>query len=266
MNKKKISHYKKKFLNQGFILLKNVISDSECESLKLKSETLYKRYGKYYSKYFPLEKTVYNLHNKDKQFLKYLDHKEIYPLVKTLLSTGSYQDNDNIIIQQTALRSPKHNYEQGLHNDARIIGCKYPLVVQVIWLLDDFTKDNGATRIVKGSQKLNSFPKNKKYKNEKILTAKKGSVLIFNGAVWHGSSKNVTKNDRWGMIFRYSRWFLKPSFDFNKNTPKKNFLRMNSTQKSLLGFNFNPPKDEFVRISSRTIKAEFPQKYYLRKS
>ena len=68
------------------------------------------------------------------------------------------------------------------------------------------------------------------------------------------------------MIFRYSRWFLKPSFDFNKNTPKKNFLRMNSTQKSLLGFNFNPPKDEFVRISSRTIKAEFPQKYYLRKS
>ena len=84
-----------------------------------------------------------------------------------------------------------------------------PLVIQVMWMLNDFTIENGATRIVLGSQNFKGFPENKvKYKNEKIITGKSGSVLIFDGSTWHGSSKNKLNKDRWGYaIYRYSRWY-----------------------------------------------------------
>ena len=52
---------------------------------------------------------------------------------------------------------------------------------------------------------------------------------------------------------------IKPSFDFNKNTPAKIFNKMNRIQKELLGFNFNPPVDEFERISTRTKIAQRPK-------
>ena len=57
-------------------------------------------------------------------------------------------------------------------------------------MIDDFTKDNGGTRVLPKSQRFNTFPINKKnYKNEIIITGKKGSVLLLNAAMWHGSSE-----------------------------------------------------------------------------
>ena len=126
-------------------------------------------------------------------------------------------------------------------------------------LLDEFNNLNGATRVLPKSHLKDSFPiMKKKYSNEKYLTGKKGSVIIFNAAMWHGSSKKLTDQERWGMIFSYSKWFLKPSFDYNKNTPLKIYNKLNSYQKELLGFKFNPPKDEFSRSSSRSKKPEKP--------
>ena len=65
------------------------------------------------------------------------------------------------------------------------------------------------------------------------------------------------------MIYSYSRWFLKPDFDYNKNTPMKVYKKLTKVQKALLGFNFNPRKDEFSRPSARSIKPDLPIKYSL---
>ena len=146
---------------------------------------------------------------------------------------------------------------QQLHNDARIIGSYFPLIVQAMWALDHFTKENGATRFVIGSHRFMKFPKNEKiYSGEKVIEVPNGSLIIFNGALWHGSSKaKKEKIRRWGIVCRYGRWFLKPSFDFQKNTPKKIFEKMNKNQRDLLGFRFNPPKDEFT--GNKTIQKKY---------
>ena len=256
--------HQKKILNNGFTIIKNVITRKECSDLKVKAIRIFKKLSKHYKIKNPIEETVYNLHNKDFIFLKYLDHKKIFPLIKSVLAEGSYNNNDFIILRQSAIRNPKFGSEQQLHNDSRIAGVKQPLILQAIWLLDDFNKNNGPTRIIPGSHKTKTFLKNKKkYFNEKLLTGEKGSVIIFDAATWHGSAKKISMEDRWGMIFSYSRWFLKPSFDYNLNTPKKYFKKMTHNQKELLGFRFNPPKDEFGEISSRSKKFIKPKLYSL---
>jgi len=76
------------------------------------------------------------------------------------------------------------------------------MVMTAIWMLDDFTIENGATRVVPGShvvttplakalaQPLAHHPR------EIVITGRAGSVLIFNGHLWHSGRKNESRGPR----------------------------------------------------------------------
>tara|TARA_A100001011_G_scaffold384639_1_gene457546 strand:- start:99 stop:896 length:798 start_codon:yes stop_codon:yes gene_type:complete len=263
MNTKERIHIKQ-VLNKGYTIVENVLSEKECSKIKKITKKLLKSYHLRKLINNPLEQTIYNLHNKDYVFLRYLNFKKTINIVKGTLSAGSYKNNDDIIIRQTAMRNPIKGHAQQLHNDTRIVGCKFPLVTHIIYMIDDFTNDNGATRLVPQSHLSSKFAENKKkYRNEKIITGKKGSALIFNASTWHGSSVKKNNEERWAMIYSYSRWFLKSDFDFNKNTPIKVYNKLSLYEKKLMGFNFNPPKDEFSRSSAKNKVPELPYKYIL---
>jgi len=260
----KNKHILNKLLKNGYVLINDVISEKECDNIKKIYETILKKYKKKIKIKNPLEDAIYNLHNKNEIFRKYIDHKKIIDLIKNALSEGSYGNKDLIILRQSALRNPKKGFAQQLHNDTRISGSKNPLIIQAIWMIDDFTKFNGATRLVANSHKFNSFPKNKKkYQKEVTIEGSKGSVLLLDASMWHGSSRKTNKNDRLGMIFSYCRWFMKPSFDHTLNTPKNIYKKLTNYQKELLGFKFSPPTDEFERKSSRSARNLKPKKNYI---
>ena len=75
-------------------------------------------------------------------------------------------------------------------------------VCNSIWLLDDFTAENGSTRIVPKTHKLSILPDeamedaNEKHPDEIRIIAPAGSVFIFNSHVWHGGTTNQTDHDR----------------------------------------------------------------------
>lgn len=260
---KKNKDYLKQLLKKGFVIIENVISEKECQKIKIIYKKILKKYSNKIKINNPLEEAIYNLHNKDDIFIKYIDHKKIIEIVRSALSFGSYNKNDFIILRQSAIRNPKKGFAQQLHNDTRISGIQKPLIIQAIWMIDNFTSENGGTRILPMSHKIDSFPINKKkYNKELTIEGKKGSVLLLNASVWHGSSRKRNNEDRLGMIFSYTRWFLKPTFDHTKNTPKNIYNKLNNFQKELLGFKFNPPLDEFVRKSVRSNKNIRPRKNY----
>lgn len=75
-------------------------------------------------------------------------------------------------------------------------------VCNSIWLLDDFTRENGATRIVPGSQRSGVMPQNVlkdpelPHPEEVVVEAPAGSVFIFNSHAWHGGTTNRTQQSR----------------------------------------------------------------------
>ncbi len=75
-------------------------------------------------------------------------------------------------------------------------------VCNTIWLLDDFTETNGATRIVPGTHKLKELPQdvledqNLAHPEEIKIIAPAGSVFVFNSHVWHGGTTNHTSKFR----------------------------------------------------------------------
>ena len=75
-------------------------------------------------------------------------------------------------------------------------------VCNTIWLLDDFVFNNGATRIVPGTHKLDELPNDalenplEKHPDQVLILAPAGSVVVFNSHVWHGGTTNLTQKDR----------------------------------------------------------------------
>lgn len=71
-----------------------------------------------------------------------------------------------------------------------------------LWMLDDFTSDNGATRIVPGSHLGLTFPEDEMknlqqtHPREICLTGTAGSVVIFTGHTWHSGVRNQTDAPR----------------------------------------------------------------------
>ena len=101
-------------------------------------------------------------------------------------------------------RNPLPGYgQQGLHADwkPRVRGEPF-MVMTAIWMLDDFTLENGATRVVPGSHKITT-PLAKslaqplaRHEREIVVTGSAGSVLVFNGHLWHSGRKNDSRGPR----------------------------------------------------------------------
>lgn len=270
MNQKVIDQIRE----EGYAIIENLISAKECKFYK---SLINKAYDKYSKKYPTAEKSVkkfhgqdtikmlYNLQNKDIAFMKLIDHPKVTPIISELLQTGSYQNSEPFILKLTTARSPfGKSKKQQLHIDSGIPGSPYPLVVQTIIAVDEFTRENGSTRVVPKSHKLKEFAKDgKTYPDEVNLNIPKGSIVIYDGGLWHGSGEKQTEGDRWAVINTYARWFFKTSYDFNKNTPLKIYTQLTDFQKELLGFKFNPAVDEFTRLSRRSETFDVPSDYRL---
>ena len=75
-------------------------------------------------------------------------------------------------------------------------------VCNSIWLLDNFKKENGATRLVPGTHKSGIVPQEEledpyaTHPDEVLLEAPAGTVAIFNSHIWHGGTINRTDQPR----------------------------------------------------------------------
>jgi ectoine hydroxylase-related dioxygenase (phytanoyl-CoA dioxygenase family) len=101
-------------------------------------------------------------------------------------------------------REPLPGYgQQGLHADwtARARSEPYRIVTS-IWMLDDFTAENGATRVVPGTHMLLTPPPksladpSSRHADQRVIVAPAGSVLVFNGHLWHSGTRNKTDKHR----------------------------------------------------------------------
>jgi ectoine hydroxylase-related dioxygenase (phytanoyl-CoA dioxygenase family) len=111
-------------------------------------------------------------------------------------------------------RSADPDSEQGqpLHVDmAAVPDDKGYWVCNTVWMLDDFTHDNGPTRMVPGSHKWGTRPQDvlgdpmAPHPDEVLLIGKAGSIAVMNAHLWHGGTANRTAAPRLAMHAFYCR-------------------------------------------------------------
>ncbi len=81
-------------------------------------------------------------------------------------------------------------------------------VANVVWMLDDFTPENGAMRAVPGSHRSGQRPPGESHPEEVLVTGKAGTVCVMNAHLWHGGTMNRTSAPRRALHSFYCRWDL----------------------------------------------------------
>ena len=98
-------------------------------------------------------------------------------------------------------------------------------VCNSIWLLDDFTADNGATRVVPGTHLSNKRPLDAledtaaSHPLEKLLIAPAGTVVVFNSHLWHGGTINKSNLPRRAIHSYYCH------YDVAQQTDQSRYIR-----------------------------------------
>ena len=108
--------------------------------------------------------------------------------------------------------------EMVLHADQIFVPEPWPANpqgVNVAWCVDDFTDENGATRVVPGSHRLNRKPTPDEAAKDSIaLEAPAGSIIVMESRVWHKTGNNRTEAQRRAGIFA---WYTRPIYRQQEN-------------------------------------------------
>lgn len=119
----------------------------------------------------------------------------------------------------------------------------FPLTTQNAWMLDDFTPDNGATRIVPGSHRSRKKPRwaEGELPDGKPLCAPAGSVAIWLSNTWHRSGPNSTDRPRRAILCYYCRSWVQPFSDLTHSVTAEEAGSYSPTVRYLMGFGSRPP-------------------------
>ena len=204
-----LSQEEKDFLDQnGYLILRNILSPQQVEMINQKLAELMTAEGVHAgaelmdSPYIRHPKEhgadrLADLVNKGSIFDVFYTHPRVLAGIAQVLGPEIKLSSLNYRAAKPGLGLQK------LHADwHEPIENKYYKVCNSIWLLDDFSAKNGATRIVPGTQLNGALPQDvlddpwAPHPDEVILTAPAGTVAIFNSHTWHGGTTNHTDQDR----------------------------------------------------------------------
>lgn len=129
---------------------------------------------------------------------------------------------------------------QGLHIDFKPNEERFPLA-SFILMIDEFCEDNGATGFVPRSHKWSAAPSEltngelTDYENQ-IQTAcgKAGSIIVFNGSVWHGHTANLTNLPRRSVQGAFIPRDVQSALNFKSQMRSETLLRISPLAKYLL--------------------------------
>src|SRR6185369_2344734 len=169
----------------GFTIVENAISPELIDELAETLARLERDLGaKPAGNGFEGHRTVriYNLLVHGAPFADVPVHPSVLPIVEGVLDPGC------LISSLSSIAIDPGETAQPIHADDMVIPLAKPhraIVCNSMWALTDFTAENGATRLVPGSH-LKANPEYGGRYETVPATMKKGSVLIWEGSLWHG--------------------------------------------------------------------------------
>jgi ectoine hydroxylase-related dioxygenase (phytanoyl-CoA dioxygenase family) len=112
----------------------------------------------------------------------------------------------------------------------------YPLIATATLLLTDYTREDGAFAFVPGSHTRCRHPVDfEDVEHAVAIDAPRGSLLVHDGRLWHGSFGRTKPGLRAGMAFAHSRMFMAPLEGFREHVTKEVLERHPERFAQLLG-------------------------------
>lgn len=140
--------------------------------------------------------------------------------------------------------------DQMLHLDDSMYPLRLPdtqLQISAMWALNEFTAENGVSRVVPGSHKEPppACDGTDVFDEDRIEQAvmPQGSLLLYLGATVHGGGMNRSDTPRAGLVNTYSLDWLRQEENQYLNVPRVIAESHSKTIQRLMGYCNHPSKD-----------------------
>lgn len=134
-------------------------------------------------------------------------HPDVVAMMQGVLGSGPLISSiSSIAIGPGERAQPVHADDQAMPLERP----HRPIVCNSMWALTEFTEANGATRLVPGSHKRDhSPPYDEPIEGTIPAEMSKGSILVWNGSLWHGGGANTTDETRIGIAMNYCAGWIR---------------------------------------------------------
>ncbi|MFT7433012.1 MAG: ectoine hydroxylase-related dioxygenase (phytanoyl-CoA dioxygenase family) [Alphaproteobacteria bacterium] len=120
------------------------------------------------------------------------------------------------------------------------------VMINVMWAIDDFTEENGATNVITGSHLWDRDRHPTGDDTIEPAVMKKGSCLIWLGSARHGGGANKTLTSRRGVVISYNLGWLKSSDNHFLSISKEDTMSYPRKLQELLGYFVHKPNLNMV--------------------
>jgi ectoine hydroxylase-related dioxygenase (phytanoyl-CoA dioxygenase family) len=202
--------HKRRLDQDGYVVLEGVMGPALLAELRGRIFELFDAEGEQAGSEFRTEEhaqRLANLVDKGDVFRRAIAMPEVLEGVQQVLGPALKLSSLN-----ARSADPHADAGQPLHVDmAAIPDERGYWVCNTIWMLDDFTLDNGATRLIPGSHTWGKRPQDvladpsAPHPDEILLTGPAGGVVVMNSHLWHGGTANRTGAPRLAMHAFYCR-------------------------------------------------------------
>ena len=258
----------------GAVILKNLVKPELIDTVLSELRKSFDKLGRYDEDNFNGFKTlrVSGILAISKTSAELVEHPKVLEVVNAILLKNCLNYR---IGSLTGIEILPGETDQPLHTDDGIYPIKIPnmeLQMSVMWALNDFTKENGATRVVRGShlghinkkgsveyikRKKNDYP-NPDYEKHADKTVQaimpKGSVLFYLGSTLHGGGANKSNTSRTGLVNTYALGWLRQEENQYLNIPREIALQHSKTIQKLMGYQMHRTLGAFQNLDGTWFK------------
>lgn len=228
-------------LEEGFVILKNLLSEREVRAIAEELEPHFQAMPRCVGDFHGWKTTrVNSVLARAPSARSLLLHNAIWPSVESILKPGCDYVQLNLV---QAIRVHPGERAQAPHRDEEMWPVSKhgaPWMMNLIWALDDFTDENGATRLWPRSHH-EALDRAVDPKQSIAAEMPSGSACIFMGSLTHGAGANRSDAPRTGIIVSYCLGWLKTYENQYLAYPPAVARTLEPAHQQLIGYRMHRP-------------------------
>ncbi|HUN28789.1 MAG TPA: phytanoyl-CoA dioxygenase family protein [Alphaproteobacteria bacterium] len=148
-------------------------------------------------------------------FAEFLDLPVLHGVLDKVLAPTSILHTQNGLILPSASPAERGVFQKTFHRDFPRFMNGYRASISVLFAIDEFTEENGATLLVPGSHLYGDRP------SDEFLAAAAvpgicpaGSALVFDAMLYHAAGRNISGRDRVAINHQFTLAYFKQQIDY----------------------------------------------------
>ena len=174
----------------------------------------------------------------DPHFFKFLEIPELLAVIdNTVSSTAIMHLQNGFILPSSPREETPSVFQNRFHQDFPRVLNGYVASINMMFAIDEFSTETGATHVVPDTHQKTETPAEKYLSKHAIaVECPAGSMVVFDSTLWHAAGANTSGKDRLAINHQFTRSYIKQQLDYVRALGDATVLAQTPRTQQLLGW------------------------------